>query len=173
MTYPLNFRNKKGNAIIDIVFAFIFIIVFAIGLFVFANANNVLESVFVNDPNVNETYKEQYVEQANLQQSSWDNAIIIIFIGLVIAMLVSAFFVDTHPIFFVAFVIGFIIALTALVNLTNVAYEVSMDEGLSDGRDEYPKATWIVDNLFILIIITGLSVAAIMFGKQFTVRGFI
>lgn len=166
----LNFRNKKGN-VIDL--AFIVIILFGVSLalfFIYHSYYDVsTELISSGDLGVDGT--------AVLQDSidsfyKWnDNGIGFIFFGLIIGVLVTAYFIDVHPVFFVISLIMFIFLIFASVYISNTFQEIVNDSEFSVTVTKFPITVFIHENLILLLILTFVLMSVIMYGKSRNSQG--
>ena len=95
----------------------------------------------------------------------FDYAFLFIFGGLQLALLISAFWIRTHPMYFVVALI--LIALLAFVTfqISNIADEFGMDSDYVGIYEEFNIMRYIMRNLPILEIIFGFVTLIVLYMK--------
>ena len=96
---------------------------------------------------------------------SWDNAFLILAVGLGLATIISSYFIDSHPIFFFVSVIIFLISMMIAPLLSNVYNTYILGYSPSfDATQKLPLTTFILQNypLYLLSIfaLTGIALYA-------------
>ena len=108
--------DRRGSSVFDIVFLMMVLIVLGLVIF-FAKLgydNITSEVVASGDLGADEV---AVLESSNAGFSSWfDYGMGFIFFGLIIGILVTSYFVDSHPVFFVISLILFIFVVFVLAN---------------------------------------------------------
>jgi len=97
--------------------------------------------------------------------SLFDSVILMVFVGLWIFALVSAFFINTHPIFFGLSVILLIAVFVVAAVVGNAGVSMLEEDEYSGVISEFPITSWLINHLFLMILVVGFSVAIVMFGK--------
>ena len=97
-----------------------------------------------------------------------DTLTIFIFFGLGIAMLVSAFFIKTHPIFFVVSLILLTFVLLFSAVISNSYQEMGESDALSVEANKYTLTSTVMNNLPTLVLILSALVLIVMFGKSYS-----
>lgn len=106
---------------------------------------------------------------------NFDNVYLIIAVGLIIATTILAFFIDTHPVYFILSLIILMFAIAVSVPLSNTvsAFINNTGSGNSEFNQtaaNYPKMLWISTNLQLIAAIAGISIGLALFIK-FSARG--
>lgn len=163
----LNYRNKKGLAIMEIMFVMIILFVFGfISMIIFQTYKEIspdLRSEFVSSGSNSSVVVVDDV--TNRYPSTFDALVLICLILLWIVVLVSAFLVDSHPLFFIASIIVFVFILIAGGILGQFYDELIVDDSLSGLSDDFPITNWILEHLFFLILLVGFSVLLVLYGR--------
>lgn len=89
----------------------------------------------------------------------------LLLVGLVVAVIIGAFMIRTHPIFFVLSLI--ILALTVVVSapLSNAFMGVATSDVLQDEANTYTVATHTVGNFPIIVVVAGFIIMIALFAK--------
>jgi len=165
------FRSKKGDAVLDttsimvVVFIFAFLIIIVYTGFMSAQ-DDVLETL--NDSNnPTSNISMEIVENVGTEfPVIFDSALLIIFIGLWIFALVSAYFVDSHPLFFIFSVILIVFVLIAAMIVNNVGEDLLSEPDFSSSVSHFPIANFLISHLFIVLLVVAFSVVLILYGKR-------
>ena len=163
--------NKKGSSVIDIIFVMVFLVVIGL-IFFFVNYSfSEVKDDIIAGGDLGAT------ESANLESyyqgfSSWnDYAVGFIFFGLIIGILVTAYFVDAHPVFFVISLILFIFVIFVGVFVSNAFQEVINETDLAVTKTHFPITIFIINNLIMLLIATFVMMSIILYGKSGNSQG--
>jgi len=165
------FKSKKGDAVIDSIT--ILLVVFAFALITLSVYRGYTEA----EPSIRASLNETGVSTVNQSLASldvisnnfpsvFDGAILVILIGLWIFALVSAYFIDSHPLFLILSVILLIFVLIASAIITNAGQEILDDSVFSSVTGSFPITTWIISHLLIVILVIGFSIVAVLYGKS-------
>ena len=100
-----------------------------------------------------------------LQQGSFIT-IILSFVALIISMVVSAFLVPTHPIFFPIYIIVWIFAIVIAAPVSNVWIEVSVNTTLSSSVSTFGIQDRFMSYLPWYIGVIGSFVLVILYAKR-------
>ena len=160
------FSDKRGNVFFEgmtVIYWLLILIIFGIvGLTLFTDMNNDFQADPDNDPDA----KQQMQEQYDQYPSMWDDIIIIIFVGLWLFILISAYFVETSPIFFIISIVLLIILLYVTVYIGNGAENIFNDDGLNNEYIQFPKTQFVVENLVLFILAIGATTVLVLFMRK-------
>jgi len=147
---PLKFKkkNKKGSffdifLIIGFIFGFVAMSVF--GIMLYNKMNVALEEVGIRNSS-NATIN--VMEKTHTTMMSFDYLFIFLFGGLIIATIVGAFMIESHPIFLVVAILLLFVAVFASYLLWN-AYNKMIDsnEDFEDAASELTIMPKVIDKL--------------------------
>lgn len=85
--------------------------------------------------------------------------------GLLIAMIVSALYIKTHPIFFVLSLILLIFVVMVSGPIANTFMGIYNDDAFADERSTFSIAAYITGNLPIIAVIGGFIVMIALYAK--------
>ena len=155
--------NKKGVAaesiFLMVVAGFIFALISIVGFYI---ANDELipqvqplidDYVVVND-SLN-TYSESLV--------TLDYATFGIFIGLVLAVIISALLIRVHPVFLFIFALMLILAIIVAVPLSNAYQTIEADLGVAS---DFTITSFVMGNLPLFTAVVGIAAMIIAFVKM-------
>lgn len=151
--------NKKGD-ITDTISFVIVVIVLAIGFFIIAF---IIPSITdgLRNSGVNSTVEgENAISKLNsFGTQGIQKGFFFVFIGLCISVLISSFFIDTHPIFLFLYVIFLGIAIILAAYLANAYETFSQVPAFNSFYASQELFTLVVSNIVIIL----LAVAALSF----------
>jgi len=79
--------------------------------------------------------------------------------------LVSAFFIDTHPMFFILTVVLLVAVFLVAAIVGNVGEGLLSEDEFSGVVGDFPITSWLLSNFLLVMLFVGFSVAIVMFGK--------
>jgi hypothetical protein len=169
--------NKKGS-VGDIV---IFIsVIFVLGLTFYVGSmlwNNVVSPIqnktqgMIDDP-VIETKLNESMESINQTFSILDIIFVIFFFGFYLLLLISVFYLDTHPAFLVFALIGLAIVFILAIVLGDVWINVTTEAGTEltaggyESATEFPIMNHILSNILTYIIVMSGIFLVILYASK-------
>lgn len=169
-------RNKQSKCmkkdITEIFFATLILFVFAImsliSYNILANFNNVVQD---NDL-LGDVGSDIVSQHTTKFPATFDNAFAFIFVGLGLILVISAFMVRNHPIFFVFIMIVFALFIIVNAVLANVYEDFASQSDLAELRDEFPIQEYIMGLFPFFIFFLSLVVAIIQYSKDYSRGGY-
>lgn len=159
-------KNKKGNTIVDTLL--VMVVIFALSLVAlvgyqfFGDINTDIQA----NSDLSNTSKQVSSDLYDRYPSAMDGIFVLAFVLLWGMVLVASFMIDSHPIFFIFTLILFIFVLFVGGILGNAYDEfIGMDD-ISGLETSFPMTNWILSNFLIVIVVIGLSIALVLFGKN-------
>lgn len=158
---------KKGNAAIEVLTVIIVLVVFAFSVLAGRMILTELNDDTQLDDSLGDEAKGVMAEQDARYSSLFDGLFVFLFILLWGVVIVSAFMIDSHPIFFIFTVILLIMSFVVAIYIGNVYEEVVDDGGeFQDAADTMPMMDWILSNLLLVAIVVGFSIVGVLFAKN-------
>lgn len=156
--------NKKG---LGLEILFIIVIVFAMALVVFMGKSLVddLNTDIQNDADFSAEAKAVSSDVQSRYPAIMDAAVIFLYIMIWIAILISAYVIDTHPVFFIVSLIVIVITLIVSLSISDGYTDIVADGDFSTMPDTFPMINFLLSNLFALTIVQGFSVIIVLYGK--------
>ncbi len=164
--------NKKGSFLdlfLFMILAFILIIFIIVITYAGNRAEQELKEILPSALNAEEKgYNVTQIINDTVGKTNmafmalrWTSFMLII--GLFFSLLITAYFVKTHPIFFVPYLLIVIVAIIVAVPLSNT-YEMLMDDPtLGSTFDEFVGTNWIFLHLPVWIAVIGIGAGIVMF----------
>jgi len=85
--------------------------------------------------------------------------------GLIMALIISAVFIRTHPIFLVVSIIVLTIVIVVSAPITNAYMSFATSDVLSDDAARYDIATHTIGNLPIIAVVAGILIMIALYAK--------
>lgn len=147
---------------LDILLFLVFLFVIAIAAVVGNLVVNSLNDDIQADDTFSNTTRENAEEFTKNYPTLWDNAFAFAVILLWALLLITSFFIDTHPAFFIIMVVLLISTFIIGMLLSNSYTELMADGELSVFEAEFPRTSFIMSNLLIItIVIAGTTLLAL------------
>jgi len=162
----LKLSSKKGNAVLEVLL--IVIVIFSISLLIrfispiFSEFNDDIQ----NDTDMSPLAKSRIAGVHERFAPVFDNGIVAILMFLWIGALISSFFTDTHPVFFIVIFILLLIVFYVSAILGNT-YEDIISDGAEMEADNvnFTLSTFIFTHLMETMIFMGFTIAIALFAK--------
>lgn len=159
-------RNKKGDAMSILIFL---AVAFAsiISLIFLTKVFNEVTTAFKNTDMIQGDAKAlaQVTKVEGYFVPLIGNGFVFVFFASILGIIVSSFFINTHPGFFIFFLLITIISIVIAGTLANVITEFGTNSALASTYNLYPAVQVIVNNLPLIILVTSAIVAIILFSK--------
>jgi len=158
--------NKKGNAIVETIMVMVVIFIFGILTVIGFKINDDLYPEMTD----NTTMSPEAIEVAETIHTGYpkwfDGGFLLMFILLYIFVLTSAWFVDTHPLFFIFTILLLVFVLIVGAVLTNSWEEIIGDGDFGAVSASFPIMSFILSHLVETVLAIGASIAFVLYGKS-------
>jgi len=113
----------------------------------------------------NETVHGAFQQTINVSTHTLPALWYVIFGGLLIGLIITAWMIPTHPVFAVPFLILLAVAIIVGVAMSNAYNEMISVAALAETAAEQSNVGWIIDKLPYVALIVGLLALVITFAK--------
>ncbi len=144
------------------------VLVFTIGImmFIFHFVATTMTDSFLAVPKINETSESrqvfEYFENISVR---FDYIVLVVFIALALAMVVSGYMVGGHPIFMFFYFIVTVVAVVISTILANTWETVTQASAFGLTITHFPLANHLILFLPIYVAVVGVIGVVVMFGK--------
>lgn len=163
--------HKKGS-VRDVLLIGILIFVFGIGFFIIFFASNTVITSMLSMTQINTSAAAvealQGTQRATLQM---DYVIFGLFIGLVLALLISGWFIGANPIFMVIYFLVIVMGVVFGTIMSNVWETTTQASVFGTTINSFPITNNLLTNLPIYIAIIGFLGMIVMFAKPYIQGG--
>lgn len=97
---------------------------------------------------------------------TFDYFFLAVFIGLILAAIVSGFLIDAHPIFALLFFIMMIIATVVAVPLSNAYEALTSDPLIAPSAAQFPIINAVMSHLPLIALIIGILMIIVIYAKS-------
>lgn len=165
MTYSLNFFRKRGN-VQELMFIVAVGIMFMISILVGFKLNNALNDQLQNISDFPDEAKDASRVVNERFGTIFDFAFVVLFIGLYLVTLISAWFLDSSPIFFIISLVLTILILIAIALLTNVTQGIVGNGAFVGILDRLPIIYFFATNLFKISVVMAGGILIALYAKN-------
>lgn len=158
-------KNKKGS-MEDVIFIAVIVAILAIFILVVAYITPEISDKLRGTDINNSAAARSALNYSDTFASRLNNVFLIVFVGLLMGMLVSAFLIEAHPIFIPIFIIFLGFAVFAGVIMSNVYETFSENSELAATAAQNTYVTAILNNYVLIIIVIGVLSMILTFGKS-------
>lgn len=157
-------KNKRGT-MEDVIFIAIIAAVFAIFILVMAYITPQISDKLRGTEINNSAAARTALDYSDTFAARLNSVFLIVFVGLIMGMLVSAFLIEAHPIFIPIFIFFLGFAVVAGVVMSNVYESFSDSTEFAATAAQNTYVTAILDNYVLIIIVVGVLSMILTFGK--------
>ncbi len=160
--------NKKANTGRDIIFLVVFIFALGIGYFTFHFGFNTAINQIQNVSVINESnVTMEVLESTKGVTDRWDYIVLGVFIGFVLALLITGYFIGGYPIFMFLY-FGFIVAAVVIAAVLSNAWDTMTTMPIFGSTvASMPIAAHLINNMPWYISIAGFLGMVAMFSRPF------
>jgi len=159
------FGNKKGNAVIEgitiVILMFVLAVIGVFSYYTFDQLNTDLQVDSTMADVSKSTSQTMYDQHASLM----DNLFMFAFVLFVLFVVVSAFVLDEHPIFFFISIILLMGVFLVAGIMANTYDDIMKDSEISAYANEFTYASWVMRHLLELMITIVFLVSVVLFIK--------
>ena len=144
----------------------------AIGFFVINYMGTVIVDDLTTSPVLNESSDAIVaIESIDTMVARLDFMILALFIGFILSLVITSWFIGGHPIF--AIVYGLFIMISVIISsiLTNVWEQFTTVSTLAATLSSFPISNHLMTNFPLYMVVTGFIGFTIMFAKPYLTEG--
>jgi Ca2+/Na+ antiporter len=110
--------------------------------------------------------KDQIQDQVDVFPRVWDSVFLIVFVGLTIALFISAFYLNSEPIFFIFAIIILAIAVVIAAVVGNLYENVVVDTVFTSSESNFTIIPFIMSNTTQIVVGLGFLLLIGLFAKS-------
>jgi cell division protein FtsW (lipid II flippase) len=158
--------SKRGQLGIEIIIIMVVLLLFGIVAIISSHMADELNEDIQGDDELSETAKSISQQRSNSFPVLLDNAFVFLLVGFWLLMIISNFFVNSHPAFFIFTIIILVLVLFVGVIIGGVQEQIiDSDDELGEQSYQLPKMRWIYDHWLIIFTVIGFSIAITLYSK--------
>lgn len=144
---------------------------FFVAIFLFLIGITLLVSYFLLDEiqsGTNGTLDSNYFTKGKTALEGFNFGILMILFGVVATIIMSAFMIRTHPAFAVFSILMLVIVIVVGIQFSNFYNTFASTTSFSSiASTEFSIVTWLMNNLPIVLLIFGILIIIIMYGRSY------
>jgi len=159
--------NKKGS-VQDIFFVIVILFIMAIiPLFLHFTINEIFTDFHneLNKSNLSTVEIDKTFERTRSVNDMFDYIFLFLSFGLIVAIIITSYLVNVHPVFFPIFVILLALAVVISVALSNAYMEIEQVAALNSTMTKFRITSNIMENLPILTTLIGAIALVVLYSK--------
>lgn len=160
------FRKRKADMSLDLIFIVAMLFILAVGWIITGWAFTEINDDLVSDFDLSSEAKESLADTHDGFNSDMDGLIAFVFFGGAIFVIVSAWFLDSHPLFFVLGLIVLGLGILVVVTLANSFEEIVTDIDFVSTANEFEMTLFIFQNMVELVVGVAFFSALALYGKN-------
>jgi len=154
--------NKKGSLLDPL---YIVLILFTFAIISIIMYYVLSEFQIQSEDKLTSTYAQEALTKGEETLLNFDNLIVVVLVGLIIATLVGAYFIDTSPIIFWVSLFLLFTFVTVAVVFTNAFEEIIGTAPLNEVSSDFSIMSLIMSNLPLTLIIIFVLVGIVLYAK--------
>ena len=152
----------------DVILIGVMVFMFAIGFFVVYNITNTVTTTMMGISAINESEAAvEALEGSQAVSARMDYVIFGVFIGLVLALIISGWFIGGNPIFMVIYFLVVVMGVVLSTVLSNVWETVSSASIFGTTVSAFPITNNLMTNLPLYLAVIGFLGIIVMFAKPY------
>lgn len=156
--------GKRGNPQ-DLMIILILAVFFIFGSIIGYNLMSKFNEKYQQIDKADTMSKTVLNKSTNAYPSLMDVGFLLFFIGSILATIVTVYFIDTHPIYFVISLLVLIVVLVTAYMMSDVTNRLLSVDAFSQTITRFPIMTFIATNLFNTSIIVGGIILLVLYAK--------
>jgi len=162
----LNFKSKKGNAIMDGLYVVIALFIIAFLILGGRNLSTEMNDIIQEDTDISTANKATMQEHTDNYPDIFDAMFMFFLMFFWILAVVFSFFIDVNPIFLIFSIILIIVVLVVGVNLSNSFMETSEDGTFENASQDFPMMMFVMEYFLQFILAIIFSIALALYAKS-------
>lgn len=135
-------------------------------IFIFAIVTLVAGRILVEwDSATNSTLNATYAQQGMRALEALNLGFILLLVGGAIAVILMAFMIPSHPVFFIISIILLLVFIVVVPQISNIYLQIAGTDSMVDLGNQYSTMTVIMQNLPLFFVVIGIIVMIVMYAK--------
>lgn len=158
--------NKKAS-VRDVILMVVILFMLAIGFLMFHYASNeVVDKMQDTSALSSVGVANKTLDVAKDVSDKFDWIVVVAYIGFILAMVITAFMLETHPIFFTLYVFILIIAVVLAAIMGHMWYQASSVSTFTTTLTKFPMTDFLMGQLPLFTGIAGMIGLIVMYAKS-------
>ena len=157
--------NKKGD-ISSIIIMIVVLLALGLGAIIFSYTFKEVTNELKEMPQFSNDTVENIEEVQGKTIPLLDYFIFFTFIALLIGLIISSIYIDTHPALAIIFIIVLVVAIVLAGIFANVYMTVGENSVIASTYSDFRMTTFLMENFPLFILITGAIILIVLYGKS-------
>jgi len=162
----IGLKSKKGDVIMDVVFIIIIVVILGLSAFLIFPTLTELKDDIVTNPSATVEVQDTANTFMDRYPVVMDNMIGISIGLLAVFVMISAWFIDSNPIFFVVSLILTIVLLVATFFISNALFDVTSVDDFASSVTNFPITYWVFNHLAHIVLGMFVLVGVVTYAKR-------
>jgi hypothetical protein len=158
--------SRRGNVVLDNIWFLVAIFMVAAIIFFAKDPLDDIVDDIQGSADISADAKAASATISDSYVSVWDGFMLFFYIMFIIGMLISVWWIDTHPIFFVISLFGLLMLFVAAVAMGESYEEMLEDDELGAIANQFSFTGWLMENIVLQLVAISLTVMIAMFFKM-------
>lgn len=158
--------NRRGNIAIDLMLMAVVMMGIAV-VYIYVNDmnNDILDPMIAQNMTGTQGTQMLEAQRANFAPL-WDNLGILLFAGIWIFLLISAYYVDTSPIFFIVMAVLMIGSFIVIMIVANAFDSLKEDSNFNTNSQSFSLLSWLMGHFLEAVIVVLITVGIALYAKN-------
>ena len=157
-------KNKRGD-FTGVLFLVVMIAAFAIFLLIVGYITPVISDNLISQIGISEEINNSFLASSNTAHNTLPTLWFIMFGGLLIALIITAYFIPSHPVFIIPYFILLGVVFLVSIALSNAYEALYTNATFTTAAQEQTIIYFIMSNLPLVSLIVGVLIMVISFAK--------
>lgn len=161
----MNLKKHKKGFLGDLLLYIIILFTMAIVIVTIQIVWTAVDDGWSSSPNIPQVSKDIINLQATRHRPVWDNWMILAVLGYIIAIIITAMAIRSHPVFGgIAFFILVILGIIS-VYLSNAYFSFATGAGITSAASMFTKTQFVMDNMPYFVVGLGILFVIVLYSK--------
>ena len=161
------YLNKKGSYGIDLM-VYLVIGLFLFALFIFIGHKiwiSMSESIDTNMLNADDTDAKSVLQSATTTLNMFDYLFVVALVLMGLGLVISVYFIDSHPIFFGITLFVFLIFIFLSILMSDIFTNISSSDTFANETATFSMTNYTFQHLPLFMAVIGSIIVIVMFAK--------
>ena len=163
--------NGKRGDFTGIVFLVVMISAFAIFLLIVGYVTPIISTQLQSQIGISDEINNSFIASTNVAQNTLPTVWLVMFGGLLIALMITAYFIPSHPVFAIPFIILLGINFLISIALSNAYQTLIADPTFASTSGYQNMIVVMMTNLPLVSLVIGIIILVLSFAKPSFTEG--
>jgi magnesium-transporting ATPase (P-type) len=164
---PSKYINKRGSYGIDlmvylVIGLFLFALITFIGHKIWISMSESIDTSMLDD---DDTDAKSILQSATTTLNMFDYLFVVVLVLMGLGLVISVYFIDSHPIFFGITLFVFLIFLFLSILISDIFTNISSSDTFANETATYSMTNYVFQHMPLFMAVIGVIVIIVMFAK--------